>query len=183
MFVFVPLIAGLSGCPIASVESAIETWVPVGLNALGIIVSLIPGLSLAAPIVMLVKAGFADVMTAINQYNAAPAADKMTLKEKIATALTILEGDLNEFWTNLNIPDAGLSGIIAGLLGLLLSALGGFMGQLGVLPTTTALQERDRKVKAAQAKGLHYAPRKWSLSEFKKEFNSKLPVTYTGPKL
>jgi hypothetical protein len=82
-------------------------------------------------IVNLIKAGFADVMADIQAYQDADPAAKATLLGKISTVLSILEDNLQQFWSDLTIPDAGLASLIESLLSVILSAINWFLSPTG----------------------------------------------------
>lgn len=155
-----------------SVFDSIIKYVGVGLQAFNAVVSLLTGAGVINPIegsailglINLVKAGFADLQTAVNNYNNAPATDKQTLLGKIATALAVLEGSIQQFWNDLQLPNAGLAGIIEGLLGIILSTLSGFASSL---PTVSVS-------KKALARQIVVPAKKRTPKQFKKDFNTVL---------
>ena len=79
----------MAGCdPIAEIKA----WIPVGLNALQSIVTLLgplvpPGV---AAIIGVVKVAFSDLLDAIQQYQTAPPADTATWLGKIKTFMSDL---------------------------------------------------------------------------------------------
>lgn len=154
-------------------------YVNVGLQAFQSIVDLLTGAGVIPPgegtlidlAIALVKSGFADVQTAVNDYDSAPADQKSSLKLKIALALSILEANIQSFWSDLKIPDVKLASLVQGLIGIILSTLGAFSA---TLPTPPA------NVKAENAKALAHritvSPKARTVHEFKSDFN-KLLVT------
>jgi hypothetical protein len=165
----------LAGCPafLVSLEADIMNYVPVGLQAFSSIVSILEDDGVINPIVgtsintiiTAVKAGFSDLQLAIENYENAPAANKQTLLGKIATMISVVQGLLQEFWANLNIPDAHLGSVIDGLLGIILSVLAGFASQL---PAVAA------RVSVKGGKTLAVTPQVMSKKTFKKKFNAEL---------
>ncbi len=181
------LVSVTAACPawVGNVYSQILKYVPVGLQAFMSIISILSGSGVIPigtgaaidAIVALVKAAFADVQTDVTNYENAPAAAKATLLGKISTALTILEGNLQQFWNDLSIPDAKLSSLIEGLLGVILSTLAAFSSQLPA-PVMTAQLEATQKKRATLSKTITATPQKMSVKQFKKMFNEKLGTEY-----
>jgi hypothetical protein len=143
------LIAGsgslfLSGC---NVIASIKAYIPVGIAAFTGVVSLLSGLGIIPPgtgtaialLVGLVKSGFADLMAAIDQYNAAPAADKSTLLAKVSLILSEVSQNIGKFFSDLAINDSTVLTLVTGLVRLILSTLAGFAAQLPPPPTPLAL--------------------------------------------
>lgn len=118
------------GC---NVVSSIMTWIPIGLTALEGIVTLLgpfigPG---ATAIIVLIKAAFADLAAAVSQYNAdTNPLDKATLLAKIRTFLAAIVAHFQDFLNALNLGNNPIVNIVIGLVGIILSAIEGFMGQL-----------------------------------------------------
>jgi hypothetical protein len=168
---------------IAAAGSALQTtacnafdnivrWVGVGIAAFTSIVHLLAGAGIVntiegtaiTVILGLVKTGLNDVQVAIAEYDNAPAANKQTLKGKIATALQAVIDTLQKFWNDLSIPDAQFANLVQGLLGVMLAALAGFM--VGLPAPVTA--------RKSFAKMVGVVPKKQSSAAFVKEFNGLL---------
>jgi len=153
------------------VLAQITKYVAVGLQAFSAVVGIATSAGVINPVegdvifgvINLVKAGFADLQTAVSNYNAAPADQKQTLLGKVATAVAVLEGSIQEFWNDLHIPNPTLSAVIEGLLGVILSTLAGW-GSL--LPSVVGYQKK------ALPKAIVVTPKKRSPKEFKKDFNA-----------
>lgn len=181
------LVSVTAACPawLSSLYQDILKYVPVGLQAFGEIVSLLndagiiptPISTAANLIINAVKAGFADLQTDITNYDAAPASQKTTLLGKISTALQILEGNLQQFWSDLDIPDPALASTVESLLGIILAALGGFASALPAPVSTPALNEVLRK-RATLSKTIKVPAQRMTVKEFRKSFNSKAPAQY-----
>lgn len=161
-----------TGCWFSSnLFTSITKYVGVGLQGFSAIVGILEGAGIINPVagtaifalINLVKAGFADLQTAVNNYNAAPAEQKQTLLGKISVAVATLEQSLQEFWSDLQIPNPGLATVIEGLLGVILSTLAGWSSGL---PAPVGVQKR------ALAKAIVVTPKKRSPSQFKKDFNA-----------
>jgi hypothetical protein len=166
-------IVSSTGC---SVISDLLKYIPVALQAISGVITVLTGGGIAiAPIVNLVltdaKAAFADLSADITAYDNAPASDKSTWLGKVSTALSIVEGNIQQFWSDLNIPDAALASIVAGVLGIVVSTLGYFQSQLPAptpSPSLTAIQQK----RATLTKTITVAAKKRSLSQFKADINS-----------
>ena len=150
-----------------TVFTQIMSYVGVGLTAFQAVVDLLdPALAVAVnSIVAPIKAGFADLQLAVQAYNNAPAASKSTLLGKISTILSDLQSQIQNFWSNLNLPDGSLATLIQGLLGIILSTLAGFATQL---PAPVAAP------RALPAKAISVAPVKRNKKQFEKDFNGAL---------
>jgi hypothetical protein len=152
-----------------TVFTQIMAYVGVGLTAFQAVVDLLvpgsaPGIDLA---VALVKAGFADLQLAVQDYNNAPAANKSTLLGKISTALAALQNEIQGFWSNLHLPDSSLAKLIKGLLGIILSTLAGFAGQLPAPPAGT-------KLMAIPDNAMPVVPKVRTKKQFEQDFNNAL---------
>lgn len=165
----IALPVSMTGCWLSgSVFSQIMSYVGIGLTAFQVVVGLLdpPLAAVMAGAITLVKAGFADLQLAVQDYNNAPAADKTTLKNKIAVVLANLRNEIQSFWANLNLPDPALASLIQGLLSIILSTLAGFAGQLPV-PV-------GAKVRAASSKDITVTPQVRDKKQFEKDFNAVL---------
>ncbi len=172
------LLAGAGALAAASVTSAcwlsggvfanIMTYVGIGLTAFQAVVALLdPPLALAvAGTIALVKAGFADLQLAVQDYNNAPAADKTILKNKISVVLADLQFEIQKFWSNLNLPGP-LGILVESLLNIILSTLAGFAGQLPAPITPPASAEQMKTL----AKTIHVVPQVRSKKQFEQDFN------------
>jgi hypothetical protein len=159
----------MAGC---SVMSAISAYVPVGLAAFNGVIALLSSVGLIPPgtstaiglIVAIVKAGFADLLTAINEYNAAPAASKVSFEQKISLVLTDIGDNITKFMDDVSssLATSTVGKLVVGLVSLILSTLAGFAGQL---PAPAA----GRKTYAVAGQAV--TPRAISVKEFKKEYN------------
>jgi len=149
----------LEGC--ASFKQ-ISGWVVTGLSSFQSVVDLLVGEgiimvaigSVIDLIIKGVKAAIADIGTAVDNYNNAPAATKASLLGKISDALMAAQNEIAQFWNDLMIPDAKAASTVAGLLGLIVSTLSGFMAGL---PAATkqlmAFQKSLPRVAAAKSEG------------------------------
>jgi hypothetical protein len=165
-----------TACTFGTVFASILKYVNVGLQAFQSIVDLLSGAGVL-PVgegtvidtaILLVKTGFADLQTAVNNYNASTG-DKTTLLGKISTALSVLQASIQQFWNDLKIPDSKLSSLVQGLLGVILSVLAGFATQLPT-PATTAIAKRAAEL----PNRINVPAQKLSPKEFKAKFNQQL---------
>lgn len=136
-------VADLSmGVSCGSIFTDIDNYVPIGLESFDEILTLIAPAeaTLLAPVILVVKAAFADLTAAVTQYENAPAANKQTLIGKITTAINDVIQNLQTFWSNLNLPAGNLVSTIEGVLQIVLSTLAAFLPILGgtVTSVTTA---------------------------------------------
>lgn len=163
-----------TGCWLTgNVFNSIMGYISVGLQAFSAVTQLLTGSGVItategtaiATVINLVKVGFADLQTAVANYENAPAAQKATLMGKVSTALADLEGVIQQFWNDLQIPDVKLANLIQGLLGIILSTLSGFATQL---PAPAGVKAR------VLAKTIVVPPQKRSQKQFKKDFNQIL---------
>jgi hypothetical protein len=162
---------GSTAASCGSIYAQIAAYVGVGIQAFQSVVNLLSGAGIIAlpegtlisAILVLVKTGWADVQAAIAAYNAAPAASKATLAGKISVALTAVQQEIQQFWSDVKIPDASLANTVAGLLGLIVSTIAGFLASLPVVPATAAAKP--------YAKTLSITPMKLSVSQFRTKFN------------
>jgi hypothetical protein len=162
----------LSGC--GTTFAAILSWIDTGLSAFASVVDLLVGQGvLMVPVgsaidllIKAIKAAIADIGTAVSNYNAAPAASKTTLEGKISTALVVAQNLIAQFWNDLSIPDTKLASTVAGLLGLIVSTLAGFMSLLPPAPAPVAITPVQ--------KALPVSTQRLTTAQFKVKFNAIL---------
>lgn len=163
----------LTGCSF-SPTAAIESYISIGISAFQAIVNILSAAGVIPPgtgtvlsvAIQAVKAAFADVVAAIQAYDDAPAANKATLLGKITTALSAVEMELQQFWSDLSIPDSKLASLIEGLLGVILSTIGAFISQLPPSPVPAPA--------AALRKTISFTPTKRTARTFRSDFNKIL---------
>jgi hypothetical protein len=162
----------LEGC--ASFAS-ISSWIVTGLDSFQSVVDLLVGQGIIMVtigsaidlIIRAVKAAIADVGTAVDNYNIAPAASKATLVGKISVALVAAQNEIGQFWNDLMIPDAKVASTVAGLLGLIVSTLAGFQSLLPPAPASAVLRTFPKTLQGTAAQ-------RYSLGQFKSKFNAIL---------
>jgi hypothetical protein len=175
----VPLMGSVA-CSWGTVWSDIKKYAPVGLSAVASVVSILTGagvlgigLNAAISVILgLINKGFGDVQAAVNQYQAAPGTG---LAAQISGILTVLEANIQQFWSDLTIPDPQLASLIQGLLGVITSTIAGFLTQLPAPTTPAAAQART--MRANLQRTIPYVPQKRSVAQFKSAFNSLLTNT------
>jgi len=169
-----------SACTFSSVFANIEKYVPVGLQAVSAVLSILTGNGIAVAgvsgIIALIKVAFADLSAAVSQYQNAPAGQKTGLLGAISETMTVLEANIQKLWSDLSIPDARLSSLIEGLLGVITTTLSGFMTQLPA-PVSPAAQTA-KTMKMGLAKQLPSNPVQRSPKQFKRDFNAALGNSY-----
>lgn len=117
----------LTAC--ASVVNDLLTAFQTILNILSA-AGLVPGGALVAT-------ALSNVIADVQAYEAAPAADKATLGEKLALVIQIAEAQLQTWFTGLGLTGT-LAVIIESLVGVILSTLAGLLPTLPVPPTVPA---------------------------------------------
>lgn len=165
------------GCTFTSIYNAIIKYIPVGLSAVASILSILSGAGigispLASTILNLIKIGFADLQTAITQYQNSTGSAQQTALGITTNVLADIEANIQQFWNDLTIPDAKLAALCSGLLGIIVSTLQGFQTQLPK-PTPPA-PGTARAIQATLPKKIYATPKMRSVSQFRKDFNSLL---------
>jgi phage-related protein len=126
------------GCNATTVWQQIQLWVPVGIAAFEQILTLVA--PLAAPgidaIAELIKAGFASLAAAIDQYLNAPAASKDTLAQKIILIFNDITANIQSFITALGQSANPVVKIAVALINIIVSTIEGFLNQ--IMPTPPA---------------------------------------------
>jgi len=153
----------------------ILAWVQTGLDAFQSVVDLLAGNGVITIvigsaidlIIKAIKAAIADIGTAVDNYNNAPAASKATLLGKITEALIAAQNEIGQFWNDLAIPDPKVASTTAGLLGLIVSQLSAFQA---TMPVTAAVRTQIQSF----PKKLNAASKMRSIGAFKQEFNTIL---------
>lgn len=122
----------LEGCNPTSVWTQIQQWVPVGISAFESIVALV--MPLAAPgidaIAEMVKAGFASLASAIDDYLNAPAAEKATFAQRVQLILTDLGNNIQAFLTAIGQSSNPIVKVAAALISILVNVIAGFLNQI-----------------------------------------------------
>jgi hypothetical protein len=151
-------------------------YIPVAIQAVTGILSVLSGGGIGIPPLVStvlgdVKAAFADLSADIEAYQNAPADSKATLLAKVSEALSIVEGNVQQFWNDLNIPDGIIATVIAGVLSVVVSTLSYFAAQLPPPAPTPALNAMRQK-RMALAKTINVPSKKRTLGQFKSDLNT-----------
>jgi hypothetical protein len=123
----------LEGCPISisGVLTAIENWVPIGLDAIDTILTLLGPIGTPyLAIIALVKAGFAQLVLDIKAYQAITPPPVGALA-KIEATLNVIVTNFQSFLSSINVPDSALLTTILGFAEVILSTIAGFVQQIG----------------------------------------------------
>lgn len=153
-----------------TVFNDILKYIPVALQAMTAILSVLSGggytITPAVTVALnLVKVALADLQADVSAYENAPADQKNTLLGKVSTAIAIAEGNIQQFWNDLNLPQNNIAGTVSGILGVILSTLAYFATQLPA-PTNVAVKNVPN--------ALPVTPKKRSVKEMKVEINTLL---------
>ena len=169
----------LEGCAF-SIQSVLN-WTKVGSGTIGSIVNLLvgAGILVCATCSVLANAAMAAITaigTAVQNYINADPAGKTTLLGKIQTALQAGLAASTAFFESLSIPGQSLASLIVGLAGLVLNAIAGFIGQIGVPAAMYAIARTTR----VGAQSINVTPTVMSEKQFRSAVN-KLLVQYGYP--
>ena len=168
------------GCD--SVLSEIQTWVPIGISAVGNLLNLLGSFGVipvgagtaAAMLLSSITTIFNDVLADIQAWNANPTNSTL---QKIQAELQSISGQLSAFVASLTIPNAKWAQLVAALLGLILSTLAGYISQLAqkIGSTASAAASAVRtKVMMQSGPVVVVEPIKRKPEQFKKEYNADL---------
>jgi hypothetical protein len=168
----------LSGCSFNI--SSILAWVPTATSSISSILTLLVGAGALACLTCSVLANIAlaaisAVGTAVQAYQNAPAASKATLLGKIQTGLQAALTASGSFFESANVPDQKLFALIVGIAGLVLSAISGFIAQVGGVTPVPATFRLSRQT-------IPYSPKVYTLRGYKSDFN-KLVKSYDHAEL
>lgn len=110
----------------------IEAWVPTGISAFEMVISLVDPLMSPAitAIAELVKAGFADLAAAIDSYINAPAADKQTWAQKVKLILTALGNNIQSFLSAIQLSGNPIAKVVAVLIQVIVDTISGFVNNI-----------------------------------------------------
>ena len=138
----------LVGCNAAGVWKDIETWLPAGISSFEAIVTLVA--PLAAPgidaIAETVKAAFAVLSGAVDQYINSPAADKATWLLKVETAFNDVTQNIQNFLTAIGQTGNPIVKLALALAQIILSTISSFIGQIGPTPAPATLRVGEQTV-------------------------------------
>ena len=133
----------------------------------------------------LVVTALQNVLSAVTAYENAPAADKVTLGEKLATIIAIAQADLQTWFAGLNLTGT-LATVIESLVAVILGTLAGL---LPTLPQPAFIPDEVRAAKSLPHQ-VTYTPvatitltkggLKSASQAFRASFNSKLTASGYG---
>jgi hypothetical protein len=159
-----------SGCSFASVFDQIKLWVPLGLGAVGSIVSLIPGLQGLAPIIALVQAGLGQILSDVSQYENTAGA---TLLSKIQAGLSDVVKNLQTFLQSVNISDPTLVAMVTGLAQIILTTIADFQQKLVTAGAPPPASPATRVARIMQ-RPVTIVPHARTNKQFIADFNAQL---------
>jgi hypothetical protein len=160
----------LDGC---NVFSDIETWIPVGIDAVNGILAVLSENGVVLPpqvslTVGLIQAGLTALKGAIVEYQSTTPPPVGAL-QKIETIFQDIVNNFGMFLQGLNLPGGSLFTLIASLVQVILTTIAGFVNQL---PTGTTTVSATLRVSATQT--VPVLPVARSKRRFKKDYNSVL---------
>lgn len=125
----------ISSC--SNIVNDIKNWVPVGIAAFSSIVNLLQSAGVINPIegsaiaalISIVKAGFAQVLSDISQYQSITPPPVGAL-QKIKDGLEIIVTNIQTFLNTINISNNPIIALVTGLVSIILSTISAFQGQL-----------------------------------------------------
>lgn len=179
---FVQLLFLKSCAQVASdVESNVKTFLPVIVTSVTQILNLLASTGIlplgagtaAAGLLAMINAGTTTALTAIDEYENDPAADKATLAGKIRAALSSMADNVSTFISNLKLTGNPAVNVVASLVSILLSAITGYANQL---PAPVGLAAVSPAMVAGHPLELTPAPLK--RKDYVKKFNAALPAEY-----
>jgi hypothetical protein len=147
----------IGGC---NAVTDLENWIPVALTAVSQIVKLL-GPIVPAPVaatIAVIQAGFAALLTAIQNYKAGSG-----VLADISAAITAVESAFASFFSSLNVPSTLLN-VIEGLAAIILSTIQAFANEISPTPAPMA---------AVNGKAVPVTPKKRSVSQFKSDWNAE----------
>ena len=160
----------LDGC---NVFTDIETWIPVGIDAVNGILAVLSSngvvlLPQVTVIVGLIQAGFTALKGAIVEYQSTTPPPVGAL-QKIETIFQDIVNNFGAFLQGINLPAGSLFTLIASLVQVILSTIAGFVNKL---PTGTTTVATSLRISATQT--VPVLPHARSKRQFKKDYNSVL---------
>jgi hypothetical protein len=149
-FLFVLFLTPFSffGCNASNVWTDIKTWLPTGIASFEAIMMLVA--PLAAPgidaIAEMVKAAFAVLSAAVDQYIAAPAAEKQGWLAKVQLAFTDVTQNIQQFLTAVGASANPVVKLVLALATIILSTISAFLTKIGPTPAPVTLKLGSQSV-------------------------------------
>jgi hypothetical protein len=139
----------LEACPGAkTVWDDIKTWLPTGIASFEAIMALV--VPLAAPginaIAEIVKAAFATLSAAVDQYMNAPADQKATWLGRVETAFKDVTDNIQAFLTALGQSSNPIVKLVLVIATIILSTISAFLGKIGPTPVAFKLKLGQEEV-------------------------------------
>ena len=155
----------LEGCMFSTIEADIEAYLPVALQAVDAILSLI---NPAAAVIVekftpILEAALAAITKAIADWQAAEAAQKPGFVGAIIATLLTIQTDLGDLLAAVQVDAPKIYGVVYALASIVLGVLQYFLNKLQGSPATKA-----NVVHGIQVEPLHLSPKK-----FISTFNAK----------
>lgn len=159
----------VSGCSFTSTMSKLGEYLPTGISALNTVLSLLAAggvISGSAATTVgndgsIASAALADIVSGVQAYNGAPAADKATKLQAVVTALNAAQATLSKLEADVHAPNQADQLMVNGLLGVIITSLSAF--EVNLAPASVSAMKVSR-ASAAPA----------SLKQFKQQFNAIL---------
>lgn len=158
----------LTGCAVTLDD--VIAWTNIGAGAVSTALTLlgIAGIAcavcaVAAPVAI---AAIHAIAGAIQEWQAAPAADKATAWQKIELAMQTAVDQVKAFFAGVSIPGGGVATTILNIASLILNTLGGFIAKFFPSVSSHLLGAK------LGATAIPSAPKVLSSKDFKKEFNA-----------
>lgn len=152
----------LEGCNAANVWNDIKTWLPTGIASFEAIVALFPGAAALIPIAETVKAAFAVLSAAVDQYINAPPADKITWLQKVELAFTDVTQNIQAFLTAIGQTGSPAVKLALAIANIILSTIAAFIGKIGPTPAPATLRAAGQSVTVSPV----YRNRKQFVTDF-----------------
>ena len=155
----------MEGCLFSTIEADIEAYLPVALQAVDAILSLI---NPAAAVIVekftpILEAALAAITKAIADWQAAEAAQKPGFVGAIIATLLTIQTDLGDLLAAVQVDAPKIYGVVYALASIVLGVLQYFLNKLQGSPATKA-----NVVHGIQVEPLHLSPKK-----FVSTFNAK----------
>ena len=168
---------------VSDVETNVKTFLPVILTSVTQILNLLASTGVlplgtgtaAAGLLAMINAGTTTALTAIDQYENDPAADKATLAGKIREALSAMADNVSTFISNLKLTGNPAVNVVASLVSILLSAITGYANQLPA-PVGGRLTVVSPAMVAGRPLEITATPLK--RKDYVKKFNAALPAEF-----
>ena len=166
----------LIGCSFSSVFSAIQSWIPIGLNAFNSVLLILEGAGLINPVegsaiaafIAVIKAGFAQLSADVEAYQAITPPPAGALA-KIEAVMGVIVSNFQAFLTSIKVSDSTIINLVVGLVQIILSTIAGFQAAL-----PSAASGKVSAMAPVQFGGTVIAvvPKRRSRKQFAKDFNA-----------